>query len=75
MLLGSFDTKGEAYRSLSDRIASDGVGTQFVDMSVAREPTLEADIPSSEVARAAGAELASLHAVGDRGVALATMTR
>jgi uncharacterized protein (UPF0261 family) len=50
VLLGSFDTKGEAYRWLKDRIAADGVSTLLVDMSVAGEPTLQADIPSSHVA-------------------------
>lgn len=73
VLLGCFDTKGEPYSWLRDRIASKGIGTLLVDISVAGEPTIEPDISASEIARAAGADLDRLRAAGDRGDAIATM--
>jgi uncharacterized protein (UPF0261 family) len=74
VLLGSFDTKGEAYGWLRDRIASAGIETLLVDMSVAGEPTLAADIASAAVAGMAGADVATLRGAGDRGQAVQTMT-
>jgi uncharacterized protein (UPF0261 family) len=49
VLLGCFDTKGEPYSWLRDRIASKGLGTLLVDISVAGEPTIEPDISASEM--------------------------
>lgn len=73
VLLGCFDTKGEAYGWLRDRIRSEGIKTLMIDISVAAEPTIEPDIPAREIAIAAGTTLEALREAGDRGRAIAAM--
>jgi uncharacterized protein (UPF0261 family) len=73
VLLGCFDTKGEPYSWRRDRIASRGLGTLLVGISVAGEPTIEPDISASEMARAAGHDPERLRAAGGRGNAIAAM--
>ncbi|MEV1054434.1 Tm-1-like ATP-binding domain-containing protein [Streptomyces sp. NPDC049887] len=75
VLLGTLDTKGLEYAWLRDRLLRHGVGVVVVDAGVAGEPRLRADVPRSEVARAAGADLERLRAEGDRGAAVTTMAR
>lgn len=60
VLLGCFDTKGEPYGWLRDRIASKGIDTLLDDISVAGEPRIEPDISASEIASAAGTDLERL---------------
>jgi uncharacterized protein (UPF0261 family) len=73
VILGAFDTKGEEYGFLRDQIASEGVKTLLIDTSVIQEPKLKPDIPSSEVAAAAGEDLDKLRAAEDRGPAVTAM--
>jgi len=73
VLLGCFDTKGEAYGWLRDRIRSAGVKTLMVDISLAAEPTIKPDIPAAAIALAAGTTLQTLREAGDRGSAIAAM--
>ena len=73
VILGAFDTKGEEYSFLRDQIVSEGVKTLLIDTSIMQEPKLKPDIPSSEVAAAAGEDLHKLRAAEDRGPAVMAM--
>lgn len=75
VLLGTLDTKGLEYAWLRERLLRHGVEVVVVDAGIAGEPRLRADVPRSEVARSAGADLDRLRADGDRGAAVTTMAR
>ncbi|WP_420114145.1 Tm-1-like ATP-binding domain-containing protein [Pseudactinotalea sp.] len=75
VLVGSLDTKAAEYDLLRSELERAGVGTVLVDVGVLGTPGIRPDVSSEEVARAAGANLASLAAHGDRGEAVATMAR
>ena len=75
LLIGTLDTKGEEYRYVRDRILAAGHQTLVMDLGVLGEPLFPADIPSFEVARAGGADIAALRARADRGSAVVTMQR
>lgn len=74
VLLGTLDTKGEEYAFVRDRVRAAGCDIVMVDAAVTRVSAL-ADVTSDEVAAAAGEERAGLAAAGDRGTAMAAMTR
>ncbi|TAK02579.1 MAG: UPF0261 family protein [Chloroflexota bacterium] len=74
VLLGTLDTKGEEYAFLRDRIRADGCDVVIVDAGV-RSTSPLADISADEVAAAGEANRAALAAAGDRGPAMAAMTR
>lgn len=74
-LLGAFDTKGAEYKFVRDCIVHRGHKTLLIDVGVLGRPKLEADVPSSEVARAAGHDLGDLTEAKDRGEAMAAMTQ
>lgn len=73
MLLGTFDTKGEEYAYVRDLIVECGKDVVLVDTGVLGTSSLVADVDSSAVAAAAGADLAGLRRRRDRGVALDVM--
>jgi uncharacterized protein (UPF0261 family) len=73
--VGTLDTKGAEYEFLRARLREHGVEVILVDAGVQGEPTTTPDIGRSEVAKAAGADVAELAAAGDRGVAVETMSR
>ncbi len=73
--VGTLDTKGAEYEFLRDRLREHGVDVILVDAGVQGEATTPPDIGRSEVARAAGADVAELAAAGDRGAAVETMSR
>lgn len=73
VLIGTLDTKGSEYAFLRDRLAAAGVGVVMVDTGVLGLPQTAADVTADEVARAAGADLASLRAGNDRGAAVTAM--
>jgi uncharacterized protein (UPF0261 family) len=75
ILLGTLDTKGEEYGLVRDRLRDARVDTIVVDAGILDTPRLEADISREEVAEAAGVDLKSLVAAGDRGTAIDTMLR
>lgn len=75
VLIGTLDTKGAEYGFVRERLHAAGVDTVLVDCGTAGAPVVEPDIPASEVAAAAGADLAALTAAGDRGAAVTTMAR
>lgn len=75
VLVGSLDTKADEYGLLRSELERAGVGTVLVDVGVLGTPGIRPDVGSEEVARAAGVDLTSLAARGDRGEAVATMAR
>jgi uncharacterized protein (UPF0261 family) len=74
-LLGTFDTKGNEYAFLSERLAEHGVAALLVDAGVFRPVGVTPDVSRADVARATGADVEALASAGDRGEAVATMAR
>lgn len=74
VLLGTLDTKGAEYAFLGDRVRAWGCDVILVDGGVTG-PSPLADIDADAVAAAAGEDRAALAARGDRGPAMAAMTR
>ena len=56
-LIGTFDTKGEEFSFLRERIESAGLRTMMIDVGVLGSPTFAADISQAEVAAAANEDL------------------
>ena len=73
VLVGTLDTKGKEYDFLRDRVREHGVDVILVDCGIMGEPLTTPDIAREEVAAAAGADVHSLAAAGDRGAAVAAM--
>jgi len=74
-LLGALDTKGAEYAFVRDCIAARGLGTLLIDTGVLGPPLVRPDVDRREVARAGGADLDTLLQRGDRGEAMAVMSR
>jgi uncharacterized protein (UPF0261 family) len=72
-LVGTLDTKGTEYAFVRDRLHAAGVDTLVVDVGVLGEPAFAADVGRTEVAAAAGADLAKLAEDRDRGAAVTAM--
>jgi uncharacterized protein (UPF0261 family) len=73
VLLGTFDTKGEEYAWLRDRLRE--VGCLLVDAGVFSDGHGMADVLPAEVAAAAGEDLEELRAAKDRGASMGVMAR
>jgi uncharacterized protein (UPF0261 family) len=74
VLVGTLDTKGYELAFVRDRVREHGVDVLLVDTGIF-EPQVEPDVPRSDVARAAGEDVAALAAAGDRGAAVTAMAR
>jgi uncharacterized protein (UPF0261 family) len=74
-LLGALDTKGDEYGFVKACIEARGHRVLLIDVGVLDPPKIAPDVTREEVARAAGADAASLAAGGDRGEAVAAMSR
>jgi uncharacterized protein (UPF0261 family) len=72
-LIGTFDTKGEEFSFLRERIESAGLRTLMIDVGVLGSPPFLADISQEAVAAAANESLAALRTEGDRGRSIAAM--
>ncbi len=72
-LIGTFDTKGEEFSFLRERIESAGVRTLMIDVGVLGSPPFEADISQADVAAAANENLAELRTERDRGRSVTAM--
>ena len=72
-LIGTFDTKGEEFSFLRDRIESAGLRTLMIDVGVLGGPPFAADISQEEVAAAAEEDLAALKTERDRGRSVTAM--
>lgn len=73
VLPGTLDTKGIEYEYLRAYVQSKGCDVILIDAGIKGTPQTQPDITRDEVARAAGAEIEQLVAVGDRGAAIETM--
>ena len=74
-LIGTFDTKGEEFSFLRERIEHAGLRTLMIDVGVLGRPPFEVDISQVEVAAAAKEDLVALKTVRDRGGSVAAMAR
>src|SRR6266516_7486712 len=74
-ILGTMDTKGVEHGFVADLIRQHGHGVVVIDFGTLGEPQCKPDIHRTEVAEAAGVELAALAAKCDRGEAVAAMAR
>jgi uncharacterized protein (UPF0261 family) len=72
-LIGTFDTKGEEFSFLRERIENAGLRTLMIDVGVLGGPPFEVDVSQAEVAAAAKEDLAALKTDGDRGRSVAAM--
>ena len=72
-LIGTFDTKGEEFAFLRDRIESAGLRTMMIDAGVLGSPLFPADVSQAEVAAAANEDLAALQKEKDRGRSVTVM--
>lgn len=75
VLVGTLDTKGEEYGWLRERLLAHGVEVLVVDTGAHGAPRIAPDVPSGDVARAAGADPEALRAAGDRGASVTVMAR
>lgn len=73
LLIGTLDTKGSEYAFVRDLIVARGHDVLMMDVGVASESQVPADIGAAEVAEAGGSSLTSLREAGDRGAALTVM--
>lgn len=74
-VLGTFDTKGEEHGYVAELIRARGHRTLLIDVGTLDAPKLHPDLPRTEIAAAAGADLDAIVARRDRGEAVAAMTK
>ena len=74
-ILGTMDTKGVEHGYVADLIRQRGHAVLVIDVGTLEEPKLKPDITRSDVAAAAGVNLAALVAKRDRGEAVTAMSR
>ena len=75
LLVGALDTKGVEYAFVKDLIEAAGLETLVVDFGVMGQPALEPDVSRTEVASAAGGDLAYLAAGTHKDEAMRTMAQ
>lgn len=74
-VLGTFDTKGAEHRFVAEQVQRCGRRPLLIDVGGQGEPQIRADVSREEVAAAAGIDLTSLRARGDRGAMVEAMTQ
>lgn len=74
-VLGTLDTKGTEVGFLAEQIRARGCDTLVVDMGVLGPPAFEPDVSRQTIVGAVGERIEALAASGDRGQAVAAMTR
>lgn len=74
-VLGTMDTKGEEHAFVAEQIRQRGHKVLVIDAGTLDEPKLKPDITRTEVAAAAGIDLAPVVAKRDRGEAVDAMSR
>ena len=74
-LLGTFDTKGNEYAFLRDRVRERGAEPLLIDAGVNEPIGVDPDVSRGEVAAAGGSDIDELAAAGDRGAAVDAMAR
>ncbi len=74
-VLGTFDTKGAEHAFLAEAIRRQGHAPLLIDVGSLSAPTVKPDVPSSEVAAAAGPDARQILDRRDRGASVALMAR
>lgn len=74
-ILGTMDTKGVEHGFVADLIRQRGHKVLIIDVGTLEDPKLKPDITRSEVAQAAGVDLATLIAKRDRGESVTAMSQ
>ncbi len=74
-VLGTLDTKGEEHAFVAEQIRAHGMRTLLIDVGTGSPATVAVDIPRETVAAAGNVDLAAVVAPGDRGAAVAAMSR
>ena len=74
VLAGTFDSKGEEYQYINNLLGELGISTLTVHAGT-WSPSVPVDISNDQVAAAAGYNLKDLQDAGDRGKAVAAMTK
>jgi uncharacterized protein (UPF0261 family) len=74
-VLGTMDTKGVEHGFVADLIRQRGHKVLIIDVGTLEEPKIRPDITRSEIAVAAGVDLAALVAKRDRGEAVTAMSK
>src|SRR5437016_545620 len=74
-ILGTFDTKAAEHGFVAEQIRACGHQPLLIDVGTIGEPGLKPDVTRAEVAKAAGADIATLTAKRDRGEAVAAMAK
>lgn len=74
-LAGAFDTKGEEYAFVRDRLALHGVGSVMIDTGVLGAPNIPVDVDRTTVASAGGVRIEQLVAAHDRNSSVQAMGR
>ena len=74
-ILGTMDTKGVEHGFVADLVRQRGHNILIIDVGTLEEPKLKPDISRTEVATAAGVDLAQLVAKCDRGAAVTAMSK
>ena len=72
-LIGTFDTKGEEFSFLRERIENAGLRTLMIDVGVLGSTPFEPNISQAEVAATANENLAALRTERDRGRSVTAM--
>ncbi len=72
-VIGTFDTKGEEFSFLRERIERAGLRTLMIDAGVLGDPAFKADVSREEVAAAANEDLAAMRTERDRGRSVTAM--
>ena len=75
LLIGTVDTKSDEIAHLQQCITRLGAQALVMDVGVLGRGAVQADIPSAQVAEAAGLALADVAALGDENQAMACMAR
>ena len=74
-VLGTLDTKGKEVEFLAEQIHARGCDTLIVDLGILGPPAIEPDLSRQAVVAAIGKRAETLAECGDRGRAVAAMTR
>jgi uncharacterized protein (UPF0261 family) len=74
VILGTLDTKGEQLTLLKRKIEARGHTALIMDLSMGAVPSVQADVPASEIARLAGKEISELVKSRDRSSLTEVMT-
>ena len=75
VLLGTLDTKGVEYAFLKERIEAAGCTVITMNVGILGDPDYEVDVSRRDVAKAAGADIATMEVEKDRGAAVTTMAK